>query len=404
MENRKKPTVRFSGFSEDWKLKKLNDLANISGGGTPSTKNSEYWNGDIDWYSPAELGDQIYLTGSRKKITKLGLKQSSAKIHPKGTVLFTSRAGIGNTAILAKEGTTNQGFQSIIPMENILDSYFIFSRTSELKRYGEVTGAGSTFVEISGKQMAEMPIFVPDYEEQKKIGDFFKKIDKMISMYQQELATLKQTKQGFLQKMFPKEGEKVPEVRFPGFTDDWEQRELGNLVDLVVREVPKPNEPYYRMSVRSHAKGTFRHFVDNPDSVAMDKLFVVKKDDLVVNITFAWEHAIAIVPEENDGLLVSHRFPTYRANGNSDIEFLHYLVSKEDFRRKLEFISPGGAGRNRVLNKKDFLKLKMYAPELDEQKRIGTFFKQLDNTISLHQRELELLQLTKKAFLQKLFV
>ncbi|MDN6616099.1 MAG: restriction endonuclease subunit S [Enterococcus sp.] len=204
--------------------------------------------------------------------------------------------------------------------------------------------------------------------------------------------------------MFPKEGEKVPEVRFPGFTDDWEQRELGNLVDLVVREVPKPNEPYYRMSVRSHAKGTFRQFVDNPDSVAMDKLFVVKKDDLVVNITFAWEHAIAIVPEENDGLLVSHRFPTYRANGNSDIEFLHYLVSKEDFRRKLEFISPGGAGRNRVLNKKDFLKLKMYAPELDEQKRIGTFFKQLDNTISLHQRELELLQLTKKAFLQKLFV
>ncbi|WP_350028890.1 restriction endonuclease subunit S [Enterococcus italicus] len=168
----------------------------------------------------------------------------------------------------------------------------------------------------------------------------------------------------------------------------WEERKLGELVEQIIREVPKPNKPYYRMSVRSHAKGTFKQFVDNPENVAMDKLFVVKKDDLVVNITFAWEHAIAVVNEENDGLLVSHRFPTYRADGKSDIEFLHHVVSKENFRRKLEFISPGGAGRNRVLNKKDFLKLKMFVPKIEEQQKIGSFFKQLDNTIALHQREL----------------
>ncbi|MBM1154106.1 restriction endonuclease subunit S, partial [Enterococcus durans] len=157
-----------------------------------------------------------------------------------------------------------------------------------------------------------------------------------------------------------------PEIRFPGFMEDWEERKLDELVEQIIREVPKPNKPYYRMSVRSHAKGTFRQFVDNPDNVAMDKLFIVKKDDLVVNITFAWEHAIAVVKEENDGLLVSHRFPTYRADGKSDIKFLNYVVSKEDFRRKLEFISPGGAGRNRVLNKKDFLKLKIFVPKIED--------------------------------------
>lgn len=194
-----------------------------------------------------------------------------------------------------------------------------------------------------------------------------------------------------------------PEIRFPGFTEAWEQRKLGELVEQIIREVPKPNKPYYRMSVRSHAKGTFKQFVDNPENVAMDKLFVVKKDDLVVNITFAWEHAIAVVNEENDGLLVSHRFPTYRADGKSDIEFLHHVVSKENFRRKLEFISPGGAGRNRVLNKKDFLKLKIFVPKIEEQQKIGSFFKQLDNTIALHQRKLDLLKETKKGFLQKMF-
>lgn len=131
----------------------MGEIASIVGGGTPSTNISEYWEGDIDWYSPVEIGEKIYVSGSRKKITKLGLQKSSAKVLPVGTVLFTSRAGIGNTAILAKEGATNQGFQSIVPQINELDSYFIFSRTYELKRYGEATGAGSTFTEVSGKQM-----------------------------------------------------------------------------------------------------------------------------------------------------------------------------------------------------------------------------------------------------------
>ncbi len=141
------------------------------------------------------------------------------------------------------------------------------------------------------------------------------------------------------------------------------------------------------MSVRSHAKGTFKQFVDDPEKIAMNKLYVVKKDDLVVNITFAWEHAIAVVSDDSDGLLVSHRFPTYRADNKSDIVFLEYLISKEEFRRKLEFISPGGAGRNRVLNQKDFLRLKVIVPRIQEQTKVGNFFKQLDDTIALHQRK-----------------
>lgn len=199
---KKVPELRFKGFTDDWEERKLGELSNIVGGGTPSTSNPEYWDGDIDWYAPAEIGEQSYVSKSKKTITELGLKKSSARILPVGTVLFTSRAGIGNTAILAKEATTNQGFQSIVPDQNKLDSYFIFSRTNELKRYGEVTGAGSTFVEVSGKQMSKMSIMVPELSEQQKIGSFFKQLDDTIALHQRKLDLLKEQKKGFLQKMF----------------------------------------------------------------------------------------------------------------------------------------------------------------------------------------------------------
>ena len=277
-------------------------------------------------------------------------------------------------------------------------------RSPSIRKKITFLAQGISRYNISKTKMLEIEIPTPTLSEQEKIGSFFKQLDNTIALHQRKLDLLKEQKKGYLQKMFPKNGAKVPELRFAGFADDWEERKLDELVEQIIREVPKPNKPYYRMSVRSHAKGTFRQFVDNPDNVAMDKLFIVKKDDLVVNITFAWEHAIAVVKEENDGLLVSHRFPTYRADGKSDIKFLNYVVSKEDFRRKLEFISPGGAGRNRVLNKKDFLKLKIFVPKIEEQQKIGSFFKQLDDTIALHQRKLDLLKEQKKGFLQKMFV
>lgn len=170
-----------------WEQRKLGDIADIVGGGTPSTGNQSYWDGDIDWYAPAEIADQIYANSSQKKITGLGYENSSAKMLPPGTVLFTSRAGIGKTAILTRKGCTNQGFQSIVPHRGELDSYFIFSRTEELKRYGELVGAGSTFVEVSGKQMAVMELMMPPtMREQQTIGGFFQQLDHLITLHQCE--------------------------------------------------------------------------------------------------------------------------------------------------------------------------------------------------------------------------
>ena len=202
-EGEKVPEIRFSGFTGDWKQRKLGDVAEIIGGGTPKTSINDYWDGEINWYAPAEIGNLIYVSSSQRKITKLGLNKSSAKILPVGTVLFTSRAGIGKTAILACEGCTNQGFQSIVPRKGMLDSYFIFVRTEELKRYAETVGAGSTFVEVSGKQMMDMELMLPiTIEEQQKIGNYFAEIDSLITFHQQKCDELKNIKKFMLQNMF----------------------------------------------------------------------------------------------------------------------------------------------------------------------------------------------------------
>jgi restriction endonuclease S subunit len=194
------PKRRFPGFSAPWEQRKLGELADIVGGGTPSTDVSDFWDGDIDWYAPAEIAEQIYLTSSQRKITEEGYNHSSAKMLPIGTVLFTSRAGIGKTAILTRKGCTNQGFQSIVPHKGELDSYFIFSRTEELKQYGETVGAGSTFVEVSGKQMANMELMMPKtMAEQKIIGQYFANLDRLIILHQREVAEVGKYKKALMQ-------------------------------------------------------------------------------------------------------------------------------------------------------------------------------------------------------------
>ncbi len=406
MMSKKSPQLRFEGFTDDWEQRELREHAKYRRGSFPQPYGNKEWYdgaGSKPFVQVVDVGDNLRLVDNTKQKISL-LAQSKSVFVPAGKVVVTLQGSIGRVAITQYDSFVDRTLLIFDEYQLQTNEYFWAYTIQQKFEIEKQKAPGGTIKTITKEALSDFEVYLPEYEEQKKVGNFFKQLNDTIALHQRKLDLLKEQKKGYLQKMFPKNGAKVPELRFKGFTGDWEERKLGELVEQIIREVPKPNKPYYRMSVRSHAKGTFKQFVDNPENVAMDKLFVVKKDDLVVNITFAWEHAIAVVNEENDGLLVSHRFPTYRADGKSDIEFLHHVVSKENFRRKLEFISPGGAGRNRVLNKKDFLKLKIFVPKIEEQQKIGSFFKQLDNTIALHQRKLDLLKEQKKGFLQKMFV
>ena len=196
------PEIRFPGFTDDWEQRKLADVAEIIGGGTPSTSNPDYWDGDIDWYAPAEIGEQIFAYGSVRKITKEGLIHSSAKILPAHkTVLFTSRAGIGNMAILKRPAATNQGFQSLVCHDDI-DPYFMFSMGDSIKAKAERVAAGSTFAEISGKKLGELEFMFPDTDEQKAISVYFKNLDHLITLHQRKANAYKKLKKAMMQQLF----------------------------------------------------------------------------------------------------------------------------------------------------------------------------------------------------------
>ena len=383
------PAIRFKSFTDTWEQRKLSELADIVGGGTPSTSNSEYWDGDIDWYAPAEIADQIFVSSSERKITQQGYDNSSAKMLPVGTVLFTSRAGIGKTAILRKEGCTNQGFQSIVPHENMLDSYFIFSRTEELKRYGEIKGAGSTFVEVSGKQMASMELMMPKtIEEQKKIGAYFSLLDALIALHQRKLDKLHNVKKSLLEKMFPKNGADKPEIRFKGFTHAWEQRELSQFVEFYSGLTYSPSDVQEAGTLVLRSSNVKNGAVVDADNVYVNDDVVnsenVRCGDIIVVVRNGSRALIgkhAEIREEMPKTVIGAFMTGIRSQHPS---FVNALLSTQQFEN--EVAQNMGATINQITGYM-FAKMSFTIPESKEQDKIGLFFKDLDNLITLHQRK-----------------
>jgi len=196
----------------------------------------------------------------------------------------------------------------------------------------------------------------------------------------------------------------IPQLRFPEYSANWSQRLLSDFLIPTLREIEKPKVNYLAIGLRSHCKGTFQKPDSDPSKIAMEKLFRVKENDLIVNITFAWEGAIAIVKENDEGGLVSHRFPTYTFDTNitSHHFFKHQFINKR-FRYLLDLISPGGAGRNRVMSKKEFVKLKVPLPSVGEQQKIAAFLTAVDNKIEQLSKKQALLGSWKKGLMQQIF-
>lgn len=380
-------------------------MAKIIGGGTPSTKVPEYWDGDINWYSPIEISNQIYVNESQRKITELGLKKSSARLLPIGTVLFTSRAGIGNTAILGKKGCTNQGFQSVIPNKNELESYFLYSITPKLKRYGETHGAGSTFVEVSGKEMAKMPIKMPYYKEQQHISSFFSKLDFLITLHQRKLSDLKKMKSGLLQKMFPKNGEDKPEIRFPEFTDAWEQRKLGEVATFINGRAYKQSELLDSGKYKVLRVGNF--YTNDSwyySNLELSDKYYIEKGDLV----YTWSASFG--PHVWNGEKVIYHYHIWKIELSKylDRDFTLQLLEAD----KAKLLSSTNGSTMIHVTKSDMESKVIALPNIEEQKKIGSYLMRFDSLIALHQRKPKInkkeskneFKFYKRKFIQRLFL
>lgn len=189
---------RLPMFNYEWKITALGNCAGIIGGGTPNTANENYWNGNIAWFTPSEIGKSKYVYKSLKYITKEGLNNSSANLLPVGTILFTSRATIGQKAILKTEAATNQGFQSLI-ISDVNSTEFFFYLLDILITKIKKKASGSTFPEISAKSLGRIKILIPQLKEQKAIAKILSFCDEEINLATQRLESLKQQKKGLMQ-------------------------------------------------------------------------------------------------------------------------------------------------------------------------------------------------------------
>ncbi len=194
------PKLRFKEFTDEWSTKRICDVATVTGGGTPSTDNSKYWNGDIQWFTPSEIGKTKYISNSSRTITKDGLKNSSAKLLPIGTILLSSRATIGEASILTNVASTNQGFQSLIVDEKY-NNEFIFYLKNKFQKEMLIKAFGSTFLEISKSNIENIKIILPTLNEQNKIANFLSLLDKKIELQTKKIEDLKLYTQSLIKSL-----------------------------------------------------------------------------------------------------------------------------------------------------------------------------------------------------------
>ena len=310
---------------------------------------------------------------------------------PAGTVLFTSRAGIGKTAILAMPGCTNQGFQSIVPNKQMLDSYFIFTRTEELKKYGLAIGSGSTFTEVSGKQMASMPLRMPaTTEEQKAISRFFYCLDKIITLHQRKVESVKKLKKSLLQKMFPKEGETASDMRFPGFTDAWEQRKLSHLGKFTKGRGYSKKDLGHKGSpivLYGNLYTNYQSLIKKPDSFAIPRENSIVSKGREVLIPASGEtseeiaRASAIIVKET---LLGGDLNVYTPGELLDPHFVALSITYGPLHKRLSKLAQGKTVVH--LQYSSFQDEIINFPQREEQEKISTFFETFDGLITLHQR------------------
>ncbi|MFW2015240.1 restriction endonuclease subunit S [Acinetobacter bereziniae] len=407
MEKQKCPELRFSQFKNDWNETTLGDVVDIIGGGTPDTNVPEFWNGDIDWYSPTEIGENVYANGSIKKITVAGLKNSSAKILPaKKTVLFSSRAGIGEMAILNKPAATNQGFQSFIA--NNIDVYFLYSMGAKIKKFALSKASGSTFLEISRNQLAQMEFFAPSVElgEQTQIGHFFQNLDQSIALHEKKLAQTQNLKKAMLEKMFPKAGSKQPEIRLKGFSGDWEKKLLQDEVEFFSGLTYSPDD-------LTNKNGTLvlrSSNVQNNQICTDDNVYVVHDAVNVCNVEVG--DIIVVVRNGSRSLIGKHAVINKQMKNTVIGAFMTGVKAKNPYFINALFdtslfdlaVSRNlGATINQITTGM-FKQMEFKFPDKTEQIAIGQFFKKIDETLVLQQQQLQTLKNLKQAFLEKMFV
>lgn len=410
----KAPCLRFKDTNGKdypaWEQRKLEELASkFTGGGTPNTSNPNYWNGEIPWIQSSDLKEDDVLSLTVKKhISQEGLKNSATKIVPKNSLVIVTRVGVGKLVVNTQEIATSQDFLSLSGIKG--DSRFLaYSLYSLLKKITRRV-QGTSIKGITKTDFLKETILVPALEEQEKISSCMVEVDKLITLHQRKLETLKKLKRTLLQKMFPKKGQLKPELRFPGFTNDWEQRKLGELAATFgygLNAAAKSFDGRHKyIRITDIDESTRRFLCSSLTSPDIDfeeaaPYRLAEGDVLFARTGASVGKSYRYVRTDEEvyfaGFLIRFRFKDKEA---AEFVFQNSLTAKFQNFIKTSSQRSGQPG----INAQQFSGYQIAVPNSEERERIGSFFSRLDTAITLHQRKLETYKKLKKSLLQKMFI
>ncbi|EGP5080668.1 MULTISPECIES: restriction endonuclease subunit S [Enterococcus] len=402
MSNNTQPEIRFPGFTEDWEERKLNELAEFN----PKSDLPERFE-----YVDLESVVGTELVGHRTE-NRYSAPSRAQRLAKKNDVFYQTVRPYQKNNYLFDLPYDNYVFSTgYAQMRPIGNGYFLLTLIQEEKFVNRVLerSTGTSYPAINSNDLAKLPVKVPaDIQEQQKVGTFFKQIDNTITLHQRKLDLLKETKKGFLQKMFPKNGAKVPEIRFPGFTEDWEQRKLSEMAgfskgngyskaDLV--EKGHPVILYGRLYTK------YETVIEKVDTFAelKEKSVISNGGEVIVPASGETPEDISRASVVDvSGVALGGDLNIIKTKSELDPTFLALTISNGSQQKEM---TKRAQGKSVVhLHNSDLKEVNLLYPKLDEQVKIGSFFKKLDVAITLHQRKLDLLKETKKGFLQKMFV
>ena len=407
MSNKNVPEVRFPNFNNIWEQYKLGEIVDIKDSARIS---NVLWESDgVPYLRSSDLADtgvggELFISDE----TYLSYKNRTGAPE-KDDVLFTSGGKVGITYHKVDDNPVYVQGGSILYAKTSTSSKLSgkylnsFFSSPMMIKYMRKASTGLTLKHFTLKPANAAPIFIPSLEEQTKIGNFFKQLNETIDSQQQELTILKQTKQGFLQKMFPKEGEAVPEVRFPGFTESWKYSRIGEITESYSGGTPSAkNKLYYGGNIPFIRSGEIN--ASNTELFLTESGFnnssakIVEKGDILYALYGATSGEVGI--SQINGA-INQAILAIKPRSDNNSNFIMQWLKRQKSSITSTYLQGGQGNLSGSIVKELIIPIPQ---NIKEQVVIGTFFKQIDKVITLHEQELEALQLTKKAFLQKMFV
>lgn len=407
-----KPKIRFKGYQEDWEQRKFGEIASSFEYGL-NVAAKEY-DGENKYIRITDIDDNTHKFLS-DSLTSPDIDLTGAENYKlaKGDILFArTGASVGKSYIYRDyDGLVYYaGFLIRARIRDEYDAEFVFQNTltDKYNKYIAVTSQRSGQPGVNAQEYSEFKIQVPKKEEQIKIGKYFQNLDHLITLHQRKCDETKKIKKYMLQKMFPQNGKKVPELRFLGFTDDWEQRKLSEIADKVTEK--NKNNDFSEPFTNSAEQGIIsqkdyfdREIVNNEN---LTGYYIVRNNDFIYNPRISVSAPVGPINRNRlsrNGVMS----PLYTVFRTHDIDhlYLEFYFKTTRWHRFMKLNGDSGARFDRfTISSTEFMKMPIPYPGIEEQKKIGKYFDNLDHLITLHQRKYEELQKVKKFMLQNMFV